>query len=176
MFSTKNLSYTALLTTLLIVLGFIPAIPLGFIPVPIVLQNMGVMIIALFLGARFGTLAMGLFFILGLIFPVFSGTKTLIPVLVGPTAGYVIAWFFVPLVLYLCQRLVSSKSSFTNYMIVWLVGVIFVDLIGAIWLSFYTKMPLSAALLSNVTFIPLDTIKAVLTTYLFSRFSHSRLN
>ena len=30
--------------TILVILGFIPAIPLGFIPVPIVLQNLGVML------------------------------------------------------------------------------------------------------------------------------------
>lgn len=43
MFHTKSLIQMAMMATLLVVLGFIPALPLGFIPVPIVLQNLGVM-------------------------------------------------------------------------------------------------------------------------------------
>lgn len=38
----KHLTQTAMVTALIIVLGFFPGIPVGFIPVPIVLQNMGI--------------------------------------------------------------------------------------------------------------------------------------
>lgn len=168
--STKTLSYIALMTTLLIVLGFIPAIPLGFIPVPIVLQNMGVMLIALLLGAKNGTIAMSLFFILGLVFPVFSGKATLIPVLTGPTAGYVVAWFLLPLVVYLLRKVILKNHFLYHFMITWVAGVLFVDVLGAIWLSLYTGGSLQASLISNLVFIPLDTVKALLATYLFSRF------
>lgn len=40
--NTKFLVYTALMTAIIAVMGFIPAIPLPFIPVPIVLQNVGI--------------------------------------------------------------------------------------------------------------------------------------
>lgn len=169
MISTKTLSYIALMTTLLIVLGFIPAIPLGFIPVPIVLQNMGVMLIALFLGAKKGTIAMSLFFILGLVFPVFSGKATLIPVLTGATAGYVIAWFLLPIALHLVRKVIFKNQFFYHFLAIWLVGVVFVDVLGAIWLSLYTGGSLQASLISNLVFVPLDTIKALLAAYLFSR-------
>ena len=47
-----HLTQTALMTAMLIVLGMIPGIPLGFIPVPIVLQNMGVMMAGELLGPK----------------------------------------------------------------------------------------------------------------------------
>ena len=37
--NVRDLLYIAMMATILVILGFIPAIPLGFIPVPIVLQN-----------------------------------------------------------------------------------------------------------------------------------------
>lgn len=39
----RTLTRAALMVAVLIILGWLPAIPLGFIPVPIVLQNIGVM-------------------------------------------------------------------------------------------------------------------------------------
>lgn len=54
MFHTKSLIQMAMMATLLVVLGFIPALPLGFIPVPIVLQNLGVMMAGVILGGRKG--------------------------------------------------------------------------------------------------------------------------
>ncbi|VHD99103.1 biotin transporter bioY [Streptococcus pyogenes] len=62
MFTTKELVKVAMMTTLIIILGFIPAIPLGFIPVPIVLQNLGVMLAGLMLGGKKGNLICFLIF------------------------------------------------------------------------------------------------------------------
>ena len=39
----KTLTYSAFMTAFIIILGFLPGIPIGFIPVPIILQNMGIM-------------------------------------------------------------------------------------------------------------------------------------
>ena len=58
---THYLTQTAIMIALLIVLGFFPGIPLGIIPVAIVLQNMGVMLAAALLGPRYGTVAVALF-------------------------------------------------------------------------------------------------------------------
>lgn len=59
--NTRTTTYIALMVALLIVLGFIPGIPLGFIPVPIVLQNLGVMLAGALLGSRKGFLAVAIF-------------------------------------------------------------------------------------------------------------------
>lgn len=49
---SKHLIQVAMMTTILVILGLIPGIPLGFIPVPIVLQNLGVMLAAILLGTK----------------------------------------------------------------------------------------------------------------------------
>ena len=48
--NVRDLLYIAMMATILVILGFIPGIPLGFIPVPIVLQNLGVMLAGVLLG------------------------------------------------------------------------------------------------------------------------------
>lgn len=170
MFSTKDLAYMVMMTTLIIVLGFIPAIPLGFIPVPIVLQNMGIMLAALALGGKKGGLSVLMFLLLGLFIPVFSGKATTLAVFMGPTAGYVFAWLLVPLIFALLTKVVASQNKMMVFVLIWLAGVLVVDLIGAIWLSVYTGMGLLPALTSNLVFIPGDTIKALLATVIVLKF------
>lgn len=167
---TKDISQIALMVALLIVMGIIPAIPLGFIPVPIVLQNMAVMLTAVLLGPKKGTLALILLLIIGLAIPVFSGQSTTLPVLMGPTAGYVIAWVFVPIVYNICHKaLLKKESTLSIFVCLFLSGVLLVDVLGAIWLSHMTEMTLAAALYSNLVFIPGDTLKALLASFIGKR-------
>ncbi|HFR2950634.1 TPA: biotin transporter BioY [Streptococcus agalactiae] len=173
MFHTKSLIQMAMMATLLVVLGFIPALPLGFIPVPIVLQNLGVMMAGVILGGRKGSLSILLFFLVGLVIPVFSGLRSTIPVLAGPTAGYVIAWLFVPLLISYGVKLVNKKNFIAIFLIVWLAGVLFVDVAGAVWLASYTNIPLDKSLLQNLVFIPGDTIKAIIAAVVAVKYKDS---
>ncbi|KKC18876.1 biotin transporter BioY [Streptococcus dysgalactiae] len=176
MFTTKELVKVAMMTTLIIILGFIPAIPLGFIPVPIVLQNLGIMLAGLMLGGKKGTLSVFLFLVIGLFLPVFSGSRTTIPVLMGPSAGYVIAYLLVPIVFSLLYRNWFSKSTPLAFLALLISGVVLVDVLGAIWLAAYTGMPLMTSLLSNLVFIPGDTIKAIIATIIAVKYKDSFLN
>lgn len=171
MFTTKELVKVAMMTTLIIILGFIPAIPLGFIPVPIVLQNLGIM-----LAGKKGTLSVFLFLVIGLFLPVFSGSRTTIPVLMGPSAGYVIAYLLVPIVFSLLYRNWFSKSTPLAFLALLISGVVLVDVLGAIWLAAYTGMSLVTSLLSNLVFIPGDTIKAIIATIIAVKYKDSFLN
>ncbi|WP_271017936.1 biotin transporter BioY [Streptococcus agalactiae] len=173
MFHTKSLIQMAMMATLLVVLGFIPALPLGFIPVPIVLQNLGVMMAGVILGGRKGSLSILLFFLVGLVIPVFSGLRSTIPVLTGLTAGYVIAWLFVPLLISYGVKLVNKKNFIAIFLIVWLAGVLFVDVAGAVWLASYTNIPLDKSLLQNLVFIPGDTIKAIIAAVVAVKYKDS---
>ncbi|HGC8904493.1 TPA: biotin transporter BioY [Streptococcus agalactiae] len=173
MFHTKSLIQMAMMATLLVVLGFIPALPLGFIPVPIVLQNLGVMMAGVILGGRKGSLSILLFFLVGLVIPVFSGLRSTIPVFTGPTAGYVIAWLFVPLLISYGVKLVNKKNFIAIFLIVWLAGVLFVDVAGAVWLASYTNIPLDKSLLQNLVFIPGDTIKAIIAAVVAVKYKDS---
>ena len=48
--TTKHLVYTALMTAIICILGLVPSVPLPFMPVPIVLQNIGIFLAGIILG------------------------------------------------------------------------------------------------------------------------------
>ncbi|MEY8462330.1 biotin transporter BioY [Streptococcus merionis] len=166
---TKDLTQITMMTTLMIVLGFVPGIPLGFIPVPIILQNLAVMLAGALLGAKKGTVSVLLVLLLGVFIPVFSGKSTTIPVLMGPTAGYVLAWVFVPLLIGWGLSRVEKGNPTLTFLVIWLAGVLFIDSFGALWLALYTQAPIGTTLVSNLIFIPGDTIKALLATLIALR-------
>lgn len=164
----KSLVQVALVATLIIVLGFLPSIPLGIIPVPIVLQNMGVMLAATVLGRR-GSLSVLLFLILGFVFPVFTGGNMTLPVLTGPTAGYVLSWLLVPVAYSGLTKLFGKSNTLLDFAAIWLAGVLLVLLIGASYLAFFTNAPLTTVFGGNLIFIPGDTIKAALALLIAKR-------
>lgn len=170
---TKKLTLAAMMTAVLIILGVFPGIPLGFIPVPIILQNMGVLLTTELLGAKYGTLSTALFLALALFgLPVLSGGRGGFAVFLGPTGGYLIAWLLVPAVLgsllYLLKQH-NQLSWWLELVTVMIAGVLLIDFIGSIWLSVQSHMPLTTALLSNVAFLPGDMIKATLSVILARR-------
>jgi biotin transporter BioY len=55
--STRDLVLSALFAAIIVALGILPPITLGFIPVPITAQSLGVMMAGVVLGARRGTVA-----------------------------------------------------------------------------------------------------------------------
>ena len=86
---TKSTVLIAMMIAIIIALGFIPGIPLGFIPVPIILQNMGIMLAGALLGPKRGFLAVLIFLLLvALGLPVLSGGHGNMAVFIGPSAGY----------------------------------------------------------------------------------------
>ncbi len=168
---TKDLVSVAMMTTLLVALRYVPAIPLGFIPVPIVLQNLGVMLAGCLLGGKKGSLSVLLLFLVGLVIPAFSGFSTTIKVLIGPTAGYVWAWLFVPLLISWGVTHLPKGGALARFIVIWLAGVFLVDLLGGLYLAFYTGMPLFTAVVSSsLAFIPGDTIKVLVATLVSLRF------
>lgn len=172
----NDLAYIAMMTTLMMVLGMVPAIPLGFIPVPLVLQNLAVMLTALVLGAKRGTLSIALFLLLGVFLPVFSNGASTLPVLAGPTAGYVIGWLITPALFTLAYKALPFSPKGNAMIALFLSGVLVVDLMGVVWLSHVSGMPLTAALWSNLTFIPGDAIKAALAMVIAGRINDAYIN
>ncbi len=163
----------ATMIAIIIVLGMFPGIPLGFIPVPIVLQNMGVMIAGELLGPKQGSLAVWFFLILvALGLPLLSGGRGGIATMIGPTGGYIVAWVLVPLLIGISLKGVSRHRRpnwVIEFLIVWLFGVLFVDGLGAVWVSAQSHMTMVESLTSSLSFIPGDTIKAVISVILVRR-------
>lgn len=87
-----SLAYIAVFAALLIVLAFV-VIPVGAAGVPIVLQNIAVILTGLILGAKRGFLATGLFLLLGLFgLPVLAGGRSTLAALAGSTVGYLVGY------------------------------------------------------------------------------------
>lgn len=167
----KSLVLVSFMTSLLVVLSWIPAVPIGIIPVPVVWQNLGIFLIILLLNNKQGTLAIIGLFLVGLAgVPVFSGFKTTINLLLSPTAGYALSWLVAPFLYHLLlKRFKRIKAIWLQAVVLIIVGVCFVDVCGALWLSCYLKINLIKALLCNLIFIPGDLIKVVIAIIVKAR-------
>lgn len=158
------------MTAILIILGLIPGIPLGFIPVPIVLQNLGVMLAGALLGSKRGTLAVLMLLILvALGCPFLTGGRGGIAVFIGPSGGYLLSFLLCPLIMGQALKMFSNKKMFVDFIIIWIVGVVFVNICGALGLAFLGEMPLPKAFLSVLVFIPGDTIKSIAALFIFEK-------
>lgn len=160
---TKEMVYAALFAALIAVLGMIPPIPLGFIPVPITLQTLGVMLAGGFLGKKTGALSLILFIVLVAIgLPILAGGSGGLAPLVGPTAGYIFSW---PIAAF-CIGWASEKvwprlKTWKLIAINAVFGVLLVNLIGATVMALITNTPIWPGLAASAVFLPGDLIKAV---------------
>jgi biotin transport system substrate-specific component len=86
----KRMVYAALMAALTAAGAYI-AIPVG--PVPIVLQNLFVMLAGLLLGGRWGLISVGVYLLAGAMgLPVFAGGTGGAGKFVGPTGGYLLGF------------------------------------------------------------------------------------
>ncbi|MDK7928965.1 biotin transporter BioY [Staphylococcus hominis] len=175
--STKNLVYTALMTAVICILGLVPGIPLPFMPVPIVLQNIGIFLAGVILGRKYGALSVIIFLLLtatGL--PLLSGGRGGIGVFAGPSAGFL---FLYPVVAYLIglvrDRFKNHINFFTLFIGMLVFGVLLLDIVGTIIMGFIIHMPISKAFLLSFTFVPGDIIKAIIASLIGTTLlNHSR--
>jgi biotin transport system substrate-specific component len=169
--TTKDLVLAALFTAIIIVLGLIPPVTLGFIPVPITAQSMGVMLAGCIIGARRGAMAYALLVVLVAIgLPVLSGGRGGLSVLMGPTAGYIFAWIVGAFVTGLiAERFVregqSSLRQLAGFFVASLIGGIgVVYAIGMPVVSLVAGTPFDKVLMGSLAFIPGDVLKAAIAT------------
>ncbi|AOO73076.1 MULTISPECIES: biotin transporter BioY [Ligilactobacillus] len=167
---TKNVALIAMMTAIIIVLGFVPPIPLGFIPVPIVLQNMGIMLAGAILGSKRGFLSVIIFLLLVAAgFPLMTGGGGGVAVFVGATAGYIYAYPFAAALIGYGLKKFSYSNFWLELLVVWVAGVLFIDVLGAVGLTVIAHMPFMKALIANLVFIPGDTIKALVVVLIYRR-------
>ena len=164
--NTKFLVYTALMTAIIAIMGFVPAIPLPFFPVPIVLQNVGIFLAGILLGRKYGALSVIVFLLLVLLgAPLLSGGRGGYGVFFGPSAGFLIMY---PVVAFLIgwarDRQFDQLDFKLIFLILLLVGVILLDVVGAIVMGLIIHMPIPKALWLSLSFVPGDLIKAIVAT------------
>jgi len=147
----------------LIAAGAYLAIPIG--PVPIVLQNMFVLMAPLLLGTKWGSAALGLYLFMGACgFPVFAGGSGGLGRLFGPTGGYLLG--YLPAVS--VAGFISAKMGKTLWgdIIGMVTGSLIVYAAGVPWLKFATAMPLEKAFAVGMyPFLIGDLLKIVAGVY-----------
>ncbi|MBO4901771.1 MAG: biotin transporter BioY [Lachnospiraceae bacterium] len=161
---TKQMTYTALATALICVLGpFTIQIPIS--PVPISLTIFAIYIAVYALGMKRGVVATALYILLGLIgVPVFSGFTGGAGKLLGPTGGYIIGYLFTAAISgWFIDRFEEKKLLYIPGMVL---GTLVCYLFGTAWLAKTAGMGFLAALYAGVIpFIPADAVK-ILCAYL----------
>ncbi len=161
------------MTAILIILGLFPPITLGLIPVPIVLQNIGIMISGELLGPRYGTISVIIFYLLIILgIPVLSGSRGGIIVFLGPTCGYLIAWILTPIFIGYSVKYFNKRNKnfwWKEFLIVCIFGILNSYLVGSLILSYQSHTPFITIFISNLFFVPNDLIKAILSTLIARR-------
>ena len=161
----RNLTFIALFAAILAVLA---PISIQMVPVSFSLSIIGVFLAGLFLDKYSATIAMIVYIMLGAFgLPVFAGYKGGVPILIGPTGGYIIAYIFMAFIIaFICEK--SSYhpvAAVLGMMLALLICYIF----GTIWLAAVsTKLTFITALPYAVyPFIPFDIIKIAVCTVVF---------
>jgi biotin transport system substrate-specific component len=116
-------------------------LPLPFTPVPLSLQNFGVLLVGLLLGSRRGFAAMLLYLAEGSAgLPVFAAGSAGV---FGPTGGYLIAY---PVVAFIAGWLRErTQRSFARYALACLAAEALLFAVGVSWMVVFYRQPLAAA-------------------------------
>ena len=165
--STRDIVLVALFAAIIVVLGLMPPVTLGFIPVPITAQSLGVMLAGCILGARRGAAACLLVLLLVAIgLPVLSGGRGGLAVFAGPTAGFLVGWVVGAYVCgWLAERHVREDqgelAQFLAFLGAAVIGGIVVNYaFGIAWLSYMSGKAFFETTIASLVFIPGDLIKA----------------
>lgn len=137
--SIRGLIFSALFAAIIIAVSFL-RIVIPFSPVPITFTQIGIMLAATVLGAYYGTLSVLIVLLLVAAgFPVLGGRGGL-SMLVGPSAGFIIAWPISALVLgYITQKVKKNKYTFIKVLSLnFLIGSLLLYPTGIGWLAYKT--------------------------------------
>jgi biotin transport system substrate-specific component len=145
----------------------IPLMPLT--PVPLTVQNMGVLLVGMMLGSRRGFAALALYLAEGAVgLPVFNPTGLGgIAQLFGPTGGFLMVYPFVAFVAgYIFER---GTKSFLRAAIAGLLAEILLFAGGLTWLYVFTHSLAKAAYLGLYWFLAAEVIKVMLAAGIATR-------
>lgn len=138
-------------------------IPLPFTPIPISMQSLTILYLAMLLGSKRGALAVLTYLAQGACgLPVFSGTGTGLLYMAGPTGGYLVGFAIAAYVSGLIVERSRAKSSI-SVCAAFIAGTAVIHFFGAAWLLHFVGSIRSAICLGVVPFLIGDAIKLVLT-------------
>ena len=165
--NVRDMTNVALFAAVMGVLGLMPPIPIGVMPVPITLQTLGVILAGGILGARLGAMSQIVFLLLvatGM--PILSGGRGGIGVFVGPSAGYLLSW---PVTAF-CIGYIQSRFSKIHLRNVLplnvTVGIFMVYLFGVPIQAFVMDLGIWDVAKASLIFLPGDLVKATIASVL----------
>jgi biotin transport system substrate-specific component len=147
----------------------IPLMP--FTPIPLTVQNLGVLLVGLLLGSRRGFAALALYLAEGAFgLPVFNPTGLGgIAQLFGPTGGFLMAYPFVAFLAgFIFER---SIKTFTRGVVAAALGEVVLFAGGLSWLYVYTHSLAKAAYLGLYIFLAAEVIKVMFAAAIAVRWS-----
>jgi biotin transport system substrate-specific component len=137
----KQMVYASLMAALTAAGAYI-AIPIG--PVPIVLQNLFVMLAGLLLGGRWGLISIGVYLLAGAVgLPVFAGGTGGIGKFVGPTGGYLLGFAAAAYLIGVVSE--RGKGRIVVDVLAMIAGTAVIYAFGVVWLKVVTGMTFSKA-------------------------------
>jgi biotin transport system substrate-specific component len=151
------------------------AIPLPFTPVPLTVQNFGVLMVGLLLGSRRGFAALALYLAEGAMgMPVFSPIGPGgIAQLLGPTGGFLLAY---PLVAWLAGYVMEhGRKSFARAAMGGLLGEIVLFTGGLSWLAVLTHSVTQAFRWGLYWFLFAEVIKVMVAAGVAERWHRRRI-
>ncbi|MCP4022411.1 MAG: biotin transporter BioY [Desulfobacteraceae bacterium] len=150
--------YAALFVALIAIGAFIH-IPIG--PIPIVLQNMFVLLAGIILGPVWGLACVAIYLFIGICgLPVFSGGHSGIGWILGPTGGYLIAYLPAVVATASISKILGQK--FSGNVIAMVAGSVIIYALGVPWLKFAFSMTWTKAFAAGMyPFIIGDCVKVI---------------
>ncbi len=173
---TKLLTSMALFLALIIVAGFI-SIPLPLVGVPIVMQNMLIMMSGGFLGKKYGTLTNLVFLSLVFVgFPLLAGGRGGPVIFLSPSSGFLLGYLLCPLIIGIFLDKLD-QNKFINILLAYIIGgVLIIDVAGSFSLAYYSHTSWFNGLKMVAVFLPMDLAKAFLAALIHKRlFPHLSL-
>ncbi|MDR0847362.1 MAG: biotin transporter BioY [Lactobacillales bacterium] len=165
--TTYNLTKSAVILAIIIALAFVPGIPIG--PVPITIQNAGIILAILLLDLEWlvGVLFTWLLLIaLGL--PFATGGTGGFGLFTTPRGGYLIGYFLAAVIVGLIKIPIAHhiKKHENKYVYAFgiflglaVISAILVDFFGGVGMMFYLGMSFKASMIATSAFVPLDLVK-----------------
>jgi len=152
----KRMVYASLMAALTAVGAYI-AIPIG--PVPIVLQNLFVMLAGLLLGGRWAAISIGVYLVAGAAgLPVFAGGTGGVGRFIGPTGGYLLGFLAAAYLIGVISE--RGRGRVIVDVLAMLAGTAAIYAFGVPWLKVITGMSLSkAAAVGMLPFLIGDVVK-----------------
>lgn len=169
--NATDLGLIAVFAALVAGSALIAAIPVAGMGVPITVQTLAVMLTGLALGPGRAFAAVGLYVLLGLAgLPIFSGGRSGLGVLAGPSAGYIIGFVFAAtaagwLTVRVLRRTAGRPGRLRAVLLfaaAMVSSIIFVHGLGILGMMVNAKLDFSKVFLADLVFYPGDVIKNVL--------------